>query len=162
MTRTPESGFRRMRGQVTPVQDATVIVALGFVVIGVLGFLPGITTNYDGMEFAGHESTAMLLGLFQVSVLHNVFHIVLGLVGAFMSWFLRGALMFLAAGGLLYLLLGVYGLFVSGEDAANFLPMNTADDLLHFGLGILMLVLLFVMRRTPTAHSSLGGDASRV
>ncbi|GAB3661353.1 DUF4383 domain-containing protein [Glycomyces tarimensis] len=155
--RATDPGFHTMRGRVTPVQDAAVLVALGFVVVGVLGFLPGVTTNFDEMAFAGHESEAKLLGIFQVSVLHNIVHIVIGLVGAFMSWFLRGALIYLTVGGIAYLLLGVYGLFVAAEDAANFLPMNTADDLLHFAFAIVMLGLLFTMRRTPTKHSSGGG-----
>ena len=154
MSMSVDPEFRTMRGRVTPVQDAAVLVALGLVVIGALGFLPGITTHLDSIEFAGHESGAMLFGLFQVSILHNIVHLASGLVGAFMSWFLRGALIYLAAGGVAFALLGIYGLFVTGEDAANFLPMNTAGDVLHLALGILMLVLLFTMPRRPTKHSS--------
>ncbi|HLU43103.1 MAG TPA: DUF4383 domain-containing protein, partial [Microthrixaceae bacterium] len=47
------------------------LVGVVFLLVGVLGFIPGITTNYDAMEFAGHESGAELFGVFQVSILHN-------------------------------------------------------------------------------------------
>jgi predicted transporter len=46
----------------TTVQKAALAVAAVFALVGVAGFIPGITTNYDTMSFAGHESQAMLLG----------------------------------------------------------------------------------------------------
>ncbi len=49
-----------------------------FLLVGILGFVPGVTTDYDGMTVAGHESTAMLLGVFHVSILHNIVHLFLG------------------------------------------------------------------------------------
>ncbi len=37
-----------------------------------------VTTNSGDLMMAGHHSDAMLLGLFQVSVLHNVVHLLFG------------------------------------------------------------------------------------
>ena len=59
----------------------TQVVAGVFIVVGILGFIPGVTTDYDSLQLAGHESEAMLLGIFQVSVLHNVVHLLFGVVG---------------------------------------------------------------------------------
>lgn len=64
-----------------PVQLAATVVAAVFLLVGLLGFVPGITTEYDGMTFAGHHSTAMLLGVFHVSILHNIVHLLFGIVG---------------------------------------------------------------------------------
>jgi len=148
--------------ETTPVQNAAIFVALAFVLIGVLGFLPGVTTDYGEMEIAGHHSEAKLLGLFQVSVLHNVLHLVFGLLGMFMSWFAMGARLFLLGGGLLYLLLGVYGFFVDESGPANFLPVNTADDWLHVGLAAAMIGLGLALRAKPTAGSTDDvGDTAR-
>jgi hypothetical protein len=49
----------------------------------VLGFVPGITTASAMLDFAGHESGAKLLGIFGISVLHNIVHLVLavGMLG---------------------------------------------------------------------------------
>lgn len=67
--------------RMTALQKAALVVGGAFILVGVLGFVPGITTNFDGMEFAGPDSEAMLLGVFQVSVLHNLVHLGLGLWG---------------------------------------------------------------------------------
>ncbi|THV42797.1 DUF4383 domain-containing protein [Glycomyces buryatensis] len=141
---------RLKKWETAPVQDGAVIVGLAFVIVGVLGFLPGITTGFDGITFAGHESEAQLFGIFEVSVLHNLVHLFLGLLGMFMSWYVAGARLFLLGGGLLYLLLGIYGFFVGGSDAGNFLPMNTADDWLHVGFGVAMVALGVLLPWVPS------------
>lgn len=48
-----------------------VVAGVVFLAVGVLGFIPGVTTDFDTLTFAGAESEAMLLGVFQVSVLHT-------------------------------------------------------------------------------------------
>ncbi|PRC60309.1 DUF4383 domain-containing protein, partial [Mycobacterium sp. ITM-2017-0098] len=50
----------------TPVQLAAPVVGAVFLLVGVLGFVPGVTTNYEELSFAGHHSSAMLLGIFAV------------------------------------------------------------------------------------------------
>ena len=65
----------------TPVQAAAALVGVAFLLVGVLGFIPGITADSGSMEAAGHESHAELLGIFQVSVLHNVVHLLFGAAG---------------------------------------------------------------------------------
>jgi hypothetical protein len=66
-------------------------VAAVFLLVGVLRFIPGVTTEYDGMTFAGHESTAMLLGVFHVSILHNIVHLLFGIVGLAVARTVSGA-----------------------------------------------------------------------
>ena len=65
----------------TPVQKNALAVGAVFLPVGVLGFVPGITTNYDQLTFAGHHSVAALLGIFNVSVLHNLVHLAFGVAG---------------------------------------------------------------------------------
>ena len=84
----------------SPLQMAATAVAAVFLLVGVLGFVPGITTDYGAMEFAGHESDAQLLGLFQVSVLHNVVHLAFGAAGLLLAMSWQGD-------NLLHLVLGV-------------------------------------------------------
>ncbi|GAB3886930.1 hypothetical protein GCM10029964_052030 [Kibdelosporangium lantanae] len=57
------------------------MVAVVFLLVGVAGFIPGLTTGYDQIGFAGHDSMAMLLGVFMVSILHNIVHLLFGVVG---------------------------------------------------------------------------------
>ena len=66
----------------TLVQNVARLVGIVFLLVGIAGFIPGVTTNlYDGLEFAGNDGTAELLGIFQVSVLHNIVHGLFGLAG---------------------------------------------------------------------------------
>ena len=60
---------------------AAKVVGAVFLLVGILGFIPGITSDYDSLSFAGHMSEAKLLGIFQVSVLHNIVHILFGVAG---------------------------------------------------------------------------------
>jgi hypothetical protein len=135
----------------------TLVVAATFLLVGVLGFIPGITTDYGDMTFAGHESEAELLGLFQVSVLHNIVHLLFGVVGLAAARAGRTAVTYLLAGGATYLLLAAYGAVVGHDDDANFVPVNGADDLLHLGLGVGMIALgLLALRVGRRDHVGRG------
>ena len=123
------------------VRLAATVVGAVFLVVGIMGFIPGITTNYDTMEFAGHESGAELLGIFQVSILHNIVHLLFGAAGVAMARTTRNAVAYLIGGGVIYLVLWIYGLVTDKMSEANFVPLNTADDWLHFVLGLGMIGL---------------------
>ncbi|WP_030801094.1 DUF4383 domain-containing protein [Streptomyces sp. NRRL S-337] len=41
---------------------------------------PGVTTHYDQMSFADPHGAGSLFGLFAVSMLHNLVHVVFGMV----------------------------------------------------------------------------------
>jgi len=131
----------------TAVQKAALGVGFVFLLVGVLGFIPGITTNYDTMSFASHESEAYLLGLFQVSILHNIVHLLFGVAGVALARTIGGARKYLVVGGIIYLVLFVYGLVVSQDSMANFVPVNTADDILHVVLGLGMIGLGVALTR---------------
>jgi hypothetical protein len=135
------------RGARTNVQKAAAIVGVVFLLVGVLGFIPGITTNFGDLSFAGHQSDARLFGLFQVSILHNIVHLLFGIAGLALARTAAQARTYLVFGGVIYIVLFVYGLIVGQESAANFVPVNTADDFLHLILGIGMIGLGLALTR---------------
>ncbi|MDM7489669.1 DUF4383 domain-containing protein [Rhodococcus indonesiensis] len=141
----------------TPVQTAALAVGVVFLLVGILGFIPGITTNYDTMTFAGHESEALLLGIFEVSILHNIVHLLFGVAGVAMARTVGAARSYLIGGGIIYLVLWLYGLIVDKDSSANFVPVNSADDWLHFVLGVGMVALGYLLTRRTTTHRTVPG-----
>ena len=140
----------------SPIQSVALLVGVVFMVVGILGFIPGITTNYDDLKFAGHNSDAQLLGIFDTSILHNIVHLLYGLAGIALARTLEGARTYLIGGGLVYLVLFVYGAIWHGETGSNWIPVNWADNVLHLALGAGMVVIGValskgVVRRTAPA-----------
>lgn len=138
----------------SPIQSAALLVGLVFLLVGILGFIPGITTNYDELKFAGHDSNAQLLGLFDVSILHNIVHLLFGIAGVALAKTWDGARTYLVYGGVIYLVLFAYGLIFHGSSSANFVPVNWADNILHLGLGIGMITLGAVLGKDVVRRSS--------
>jgi hypothetical protein len=137
----------------SPIQQIAGLVGAVFLVVGIAGFIPGITTNlYSGLPFAGHGASAHLLGVFKVSVLHNLVHIAFGIAGLALARSFAGARGFLVGGGVIYLVLWLYGLVIDQASAANFVPIDTPDNWLHFVLGVAMVALgLALGRERPVA-----------
>jgi hypothetical protein len=127
-------------------QTLALVFGIAFLGAGVLGFIPGITTNLGDIEFAGKDSPSELLGIFQVSVLHNIVHLLFGIAGIALARTTAGALAYLLWSGIIYVVLFVYGLFVDADSDANFVPINNADDLLHLVLAIGLLGAWFVTK----------------
>ena len=135
------------------VQLAATAVGATFLLVAVLGFVPGITTNYSELSFAGHESEAKLLGLFQVSVLHNLVHGLFGVIGLVLAKSVAGSRSFLIGGGIVYLVLTVYGSVIDLDSDINFVPVNVADNVLHLVLGVAMIGLGVVLGK-QAAHTT--------
>lgn len=129
----------RRAGPARPVRLIAMVIGAVFLVVGVLGFVPGVTTG--DIAFAGESSDAMLLGVFHVSVLHNVVHLLFGVAGLVASRSPRASVAYLVVGGIVYLALWAYGLVAVDHHSANFVPLNDADNWLHLGLGLGMLGL---------------------
>ncbi|MEV0682119.1 DUF4383 domain-containing protein [Actinosynnema sp. NPDC050436] len=142
----------------TPVRTAALVVGVVFLLVGTAGFIPGLTSDLDAMQFAGHHSGALLFGVFAVSVLHNAVHLAFGVWGVAASRSVRGASLFLVGGGVIYLVVWLYGLLAGGTDA-DVLPLNAADNWLHLGLGLGMAATGLVLARRASPNKA-GADWS--
>jgi hypothetical protein len=150
--RTPGSSSARSSAQSptrTLVQQAALAAGAVFLLVGILGFIPGVTSNYSELTFAGHESDAELLGVFEVSILHNIVHLLFGALGIFAARAVNTAALYLVASGVIYLLLTLYGALIDHDSAANFVPVNSADNVLHLLLGLGLLAAGLILGRRP-------------
>ena len=132
----------------TLAQKLALAFGVAFLLAGILGFIPGITSNYDELGFAGPDSEAKLLGLFQVSILHNLVHALFG-VGILMARRHDSAMQYLLGAGIIYGVLVLYGILFGGDDeSANFVPINDLDTwLLHLPLTLGLLGSWYASKR---------------
>jgi hypothetical protein len=130
----------------SPIRTAALAVGVVFLLVGILGFIPGITTNYDDLTFAD-DTGAELLGIFQVNILHNIVHALFGLVGIWAARAFDTSRLYLIGGGLVYAVLFLYGLVIDLDSGANFVALNDADNWLHLALAIGMIGLGVALSR---------------
>jgi hypothetical protein len=120
---------RRTTRDRSPAQLLTLLIGATFILVGILGFIPGITSHlYGGLDFAGHNSQAKLFHVFQVSWLHNIVHIAFGLVGLAFARTAATARLYLIGGGVLYLVLWFYGLRVDQQGGPNIDPLRSLKN----------------------------------
>ena len=99
-----------------PCSERAELAGVVFLLVGIAGFIPGITTNlYDGLEFAGDDGNAKVIGLFEVSVLHNIVHGLFGIAGLALAKTASGARTYLIGGGAIYVLLAVVQVIGAGD-----------------------------------------------
>jgi hypothetical protein len=142
-----EGGAGRDR---TDVQRAAFVFGIVFLLVGILGFIPGITTDYDRLT-TFDDVGAKVLGIFGVNILENIVHLLYGVAGlaAAASW--AASKNYFIWGGAVYLVVWLYGLLIDLESSANFLGVNTAANWLHFLLGVVMIAAGFLLSRRVVA-----------
>ncbi len=134
----------------TDIQRAAMLFGIVFALVTVLGFIPGITTDYDRLT-TFDDVGAKLLGLFGVNVLENIVHGLYAVAGyaAAASW--AASKNYFIWGGGAYIVIWLYGLIIDLDSSANFIGVNTAANWLHFLLGVAMLAIGFLLSRRVTA-----------
>jgi len=138
------------------MQQAALLVGVVFVLVGILGFIPGITSDAPG-DFAGEDSEGSLLGVFQTSILHNLVHLGFGLAGLALARTWDGARNYLIGGGIIYLALFLLGML----GVMDWLPADDTDDWLHLVLGIALLGLGVALRNEVRRDRDLDRDPDR-
>lgn len=112
-----------------------------FALIGILGFIPGITSS-DGMLF----------GIFQVDTIHNLIHLVTGLIGLWLgSSSDSGSKSWFQIFGIVYGIVAILGFVYGGDKILGFLINNVADTWLHLVLAAVLLAIGFGMSSGMTA-----------
>ena len=102
------------------------------------------------------------LRVFAVSGLHNVVHLVSGVVGVALARTYAASRAYFLGGGLVYLALWLHGLFMDQGSRTNLLPVNGADNWLHFGLGMAWCCSASPSPVSATRPSGVPGPASRL
>lgn len=118
-----------------------IIIAIAFLAIGLLGYVEN--------PIVGRSDDA----IFHADSIHNIVHIVSGLLFLLFAYFLPGYLnTFLKIFGIVYFIIGLLGLLKIGgsgmTEVLGFLHVNGADNFLHLGLGLIIFLAGVSTRRT--------------
>jgi hypothetical protein len=135
----------------TFLQRMALLVGAVFLLIGVLGFVPGVTTTDE-------EGMKLLLGLFMVGTVHNVIHLASGVLALLGSGSPSGARSYFLGFGAVYALVTLIG-FIQGDTVLGIIHVNLADNLLHLALAVLLLGLGLMPQRDTTRPTTGRGAA---
>ena len=126
------------------VKNWAMLFGVVFVVVGVLGFVPGVTSN-------GH-----LLGIFEVDTTHNVIHLLSGVIALLAAMgAAQYASLYFKVFGVLYALVTIAG-FVQGDTVLGVIGVNLADNVLHLVIAALALWIGFGMKDKPMMSQGQG------
>lgn len=104
-----------------------------FLLIGVLGFVPGITNDEQ-----------MLLGIFHVNAIHNIIHLASGAVALGVGLNSdKSARYYFQIFGVVYGLVAALGFVYGDKDILGLVSSNMADTLLHIVIALAALTLGF-------------------
>ena len=131
-------------------QTLALVFGAVYLLVGIIGFFWTGFSNFA--DRSGHD---MLLGIFMVNPLHNIAHILVGVLGLAMARTLAGARTYGWLLAVLYAALFVYGLIAAGK-SWDFLAINAADNVLH----ILTAVVGLVIALGPV-RDAVGGRSAR-
>ena len=122
------------------IRTAALAFGVVLLVVGIVGFIPGITADADRLGVFG-DVAARLLGLFGVNWLENLTHILFGIVGIAASGRADRARAYFLGSAVIYVVLAIYGMVIDLDGPANFLGVNAAGNWLHLALGVATLAV---------------------
>ncbi len=123
------------------IKQLSIVFGVVFLAVGALGFVPGVTTE-DGL----------LLGIFQVSPLHNVIHLLSGIAAIAAAKSEDYAQLYFRIFGAVYALVAVVG-WVQGTTVLGLIDVNVADNVLHTVLAVAILGVGFGLPKSTAAKA---------
>jgi hypothetical protein len=113
------------------------VMGIVFLVIGVLGFVPGLVSHPEGLPpLAVETGHGLLLGLFAVNVLHNLVHLAFGLCGVVVWRSFVASRIYARATTAVYAVLLVMGLVPGLHTLFGLVPLHGADVWLHAAIAV--------------------------
>jgi len=127
------------------LRTAARLFGIVFVLVGILGFVPGVTRNH------------MLLGVFHVNALHNIVHLLSGAVAlAAAASSVNASRTFFRLFGVVYGLVAVLGFVAGDRPVLGMLANNAADTWLHVAIAAVSLLLGFAVKEAPHPVGPVG------
>lgn len=128
------------------VKKLAMVFGVAFLAAGVLGFVPGVTTE-------SADGTRKLLGILEVDGLHNVVHLLTGVVALVAASSAKNAKLYFQVFGSVYALVTLVG-FVQGDSVLGIFAVNAADNVFHLLTAAAALYIGFGLKDVKSASAS--------
>jgi hypothetical protein len=130
----------------------TFLVGIAFTIAGIGGFVGGITQPIpaDAPHLLVEANYGLLLGLFPINLLHNLFHLAIGIGGLLTFKNSAYARRFLQVFGTALIILTIMGLIPQLNTTFGLVPVFGHDIWLHGLEGIIALYLVFAIKPEVT------------
>jgi hypothetical protein len=115
------------------LRTIAILFGIAFIFAGVAGFLPSFNPN------------GLLFGYFEVNSMHNIVHLVTGVLAIMASTSYRFTKIYFSVFGLIYTVVAIWGFWNNGD--LYLMHVNTADNILHIVIGVLAIYLGFSAKR---------------
>jgi hypothetical protein len=127
------------------------IYGIVFLIVGIGGFIPGLTREHDHPDMAIDFASGLELGLFPVNGIHNLVHIAFGAWGIFASRAFDASRLYARVVAIAYGLLTVMGLIPATNTTFGLVPIYGHDVWLHALLAGVAAYFGFVHRETKSS-----------
>jgi hypothetical protein len=128
------------------------IYGIVFLIVGIGGFIPGITRPHDHPDLTVEAGAGLELGLFPVNVLHNIVHLLFGVWGLIASRSFSASRTYAQVVAIAYALLTILGLIPATNTVFGLVPIYGHDIWLHALLAAVAAYFGFVHREVqPSA-----------
>jgi hypothetical protein len=117
------------------IRFIAVLFGIAFIFAGVAGFMPAFTTN------------GALLGVFEVDSMHNLVHIVSGVIAIMAATSLKATRLYFIIFGIIYTIVAILGFWRNGD--LIMMHVNMADNILHIVIGVVSLFLGYYAGKKP-------------
>lgn len=121
-------------------QTAALLFGIVFLIVGIGGFIPGLTTQFERVTSIGGEG-GHLLGIFGVNWLENVVHLGYAAAGLYAATSAILSRSYFLWGGIIYGVVWLYGILIDLDSSANLIGVNEAGNWLHLTLFLTMVGL---------------------
>jgi hypothetical protein len=121
-----------------------------YLLVGLLGFIPGMVTAYTGPDLAVQAGAGNLMGLFPINILHNIVHLAIGAWGIAAYRSINGSVAFARGLAIFYGLLAILGLLPAPISTTfGLIPIHGTDVLLHALTAAIAAYFGFMATRNP-------------